>query len=149
MLAEVPMSELHAATAPPVAAEFLNIALVPSDRELLHQRIAIRLKHMIEEGFMDEMRALAQMPGVSEQSPAMRAVGYRQFWPCVRGESSLDECLEQATIATRRLAKRQLTWLRSWPKVEVVDSLSPDAGRKVNDRVEQWLKSDASETISG
>jgi tRNA dimethylallyltransferase len=149
MLTGVPLSALHADTAPPVVAEYLNIALIPSDRQLLHERIAARLRQMVEDGFVEEMRGLAAAPDVSEASPAMRAVGYRQMWPYLRGQSSLDECMEQAIIATRRLAKRQLTWLRSWPQVRVVDSLSDDAVEQVNALVKQWLKSDASGAISG
>ena len=149
MLSGKKMSELHRSTAPPLAADYLNIALIPSDRKVLHERIADRFTQMLQEGFVDEMRRLMEMSGVSADSPAMRAVGYRQLWPYLHGESTLEECSEQAVFATRRLAKRQLTWLRSWPEKQFVDSLAKDSAGQVTKMVQQWFESDASVPISG
>ena len=139
MLSGKKMSELHRSTAPPLAADYLNIALVPSDRKVLHERIAERFTRMLQEGFVDEMRSLLEMPGVSADSPAMRAVGYRQLWPYLQGASTLEACREQAVFATRRLAKRQLTWLRSWPEKQSVDSLAKDSASQVTKMVQQWF----------
>ena len=139
MLSGKKMSELHRSTAPPLAADYLNIALVPSDRKVLHARIAERFTRMLQEGFVDEMRSLLEMPGVSADSPAMRAVGYRQLWPYLQGASTLEACSEQAIFATRRLAKRQLTWLRSWPEKQSVDSLAKDSASQVAKMVQQWF----------
>jgi tRNA dimethylallyltransferase len=133
-----PMSELLRTTAPPVRADYLNIALLPSDRSILHARIAQRVDRMLAEGFEAEVRALLDLPDMSPERPAMRAVGYRQIARYVAGELTLDEAREQAIVATRRLAKRQLTWLRSWPDMHSVDSLVPECGRIVSGIVDSW-----------
>jgi tRNA dimethylallyltransferase len=134
-----PMSELLAATAPPVQADYLNIALLPSDRSVLHARIEQRFDQMLAEDFEAEVRALLELPDMSAEMPSMRAVGYRQIARYVAGELTLDEAREQAIVATRRLAKRQLTWLRSWPDLHSVDCLSPDCGASVSGIVDTWL----------
>ena len=92
---------------------YLKIALQIEPRKLLHERIALRLDQMVANGFVEELRCLRERPGVTRDSPAMRAVGYRQFWNHLENECSLDEAKERALFATRQLAKRQLTWLRS------------------------------------
>ena len=143
LLAGEPMSELHQATQPLVQADFLNIALVPGDRDRLHRDIAARFAAMIEAGIVAEVQALSELPGMSAVAPAMRAVGYRQLWPHVSGESSLDDAIEQAVVATRRLAKRQLTWLRSWPELHELDSFADDVGRQMDEIVYSWFSSDA------
>jgi tRNA dimethylallyltransferase len=93
---------------------------------------------MLAEGFEAEVRALLDLPDMSPERPAMRAVGYRQIARYVAGELTLDEAREQAIVATRRLAKRQLTWLRSWPDMHSVDSLAPECGRIVSGIVDSW-----------
>jgi len=143
LLAGEPMSELHQATQPPVQAEYLNIALLPADRDRLHRNIAARFTAMIEGGFLAELKALSELPGMSAASPAMRAVGYRQLWPHINGASSLDDATEQAVVATRRLAKRQLTWLRSWPELHALDSFAEDVGAQMDEIVYSWFSSDA------
>jgi tRNA dimethylallyltransferase len=95
--------------------------LEPSDRAQLHQRLAARLQLMLEAGFAAEVRQLQQRPELNENSPALRLVGYRQLLAYCKGEESLQRASERALFATRQLAKRQLTWLRS-------DSLLPSAG---------------------
>ena len=69
----------------------------------------------------------------------MRAVGYRQLWTHIQGDNNLEDAVEQAVVATRRLAKRQLTWLRSWPDLIVVDAFAVDAAVQIDKRVRMWL----------
>lgn len=87
--------------------------LQPARRESLHAALTARLAAMAAAGFPDEVRRLLQRATLSEDSPALRLVGYRQLLPWCRGEESLDSAMEKALYATRQLAKRQLTWLRS------------------------------------
>jgi tRNA dimethylallyltransferase len=148
MLAGEPMSELHNATQPPLQANYLNIALLPSDRERLHRCIAERFMEMMDEGFLAEVRALSELPGISADTSAMRSVGYRQLWSHISGATGLDDAVEQAIVATRRLAKRQLTWLRSWPDMHAIDSFSDDVGTQMDGILNSWFTSDASADIS-
>ncbi len=93
----------------------LSIVLAPQNRKWLHQRIELRFAQMIEEGFLDEVARLYSRGDLSLDCPSMRSVGYRQIWQYMDGQLSLSEAREKAVIATRQLAKRQYTWLRSWP----------------------------------
>jgi tRNA dimethylallyltransferase len=102
---------------------YLKIGLNIEPRSLLHERIASRLQAMLEEGFLDEMRRLRERPELRADCPAMRSVGYRQFWQYLDGDSSLEEASDRALFATRQLAKRQITWLRSEKDIFLVDSL--------------------------
>ncbi len=95
-----------------------NIILEPLDRALLHERIAIRFKTMLEKGLVDEVRDLKTHFDLNSDMPAMRSVGYRQVLIYLEGKYTWDEMCERGIIATRQLAKRQLTWLRSWPQGE-------------------------------
>lgn len=90
----------------------LKLVIAPSQRALLHARIAQRFDAMLAAGFLDEMRALHADPRLHPQLPAMRAVGYRQAWAHLDGRIDAAQLREQAIAATRQLAKRQLTWLR-------------------------------------
>jgi len=92
-----------------------QLAICPRDRAVLHQRIASRFEQMLAAGFLDEVRALYGRGDLSDDLPAVRAVGYRQLWQHLEGACSLEEATEKAVAATRQLAKRQLTWLRKWP----------------------------------
>ena len=81
---------------------------------------------MLDDGFVEEVRALYQRGDLDPSMPSIRAVGYRQIWDYLDGKLSLDQAVERGVIATRQLAKRQFTWLRSWPaEVEWFDSLDP------------------------
>jgi len=115
------------AEAAPDDVDFVKIGLVVEPRSVLHQRIASRLAAMVECGFVDELRQLRRRDGLKRESPAMRSVGYRQFWAHLDGEASLEEACDRALFATRQLAKRQLTWLRSEKSVFSVDSLEATA----------------------
>ncbi len=119
-----PLSEWQGeAQAPPDDIDYVKIGLVVEPRSVLHERIAARLERMLADGFIDELRRLRQRPGLRRESPAMRSVGYRQFWAYLDGELTLEEARDRALFATRQLAKRQLTWLRSEKSVFSVDAL--------------------------
>ena len=91
----------------------LKLVLLPSDRALLHERIERRFEQMLNDGFMTEMQELYSNEDLHSGLPSMRSVGYRQAWKYLEGEWSFETMQEKAIIATRQLAKRQLTWLRS------------------------------------
>lgn len=113
---------------PPLHQEFevVQLALVPRNRAILHQRIERRFLAMLNQGFEDEVRILHQRGDLSTNLPAVRAVGYRQMWEYLSGDSTRDEMVERAIAATRQLAKRQLTWLRKWPDLNTIHIDSPD-----------------------
>ena len=90
----------------------LKLALAPTDRAVLHARIALRFEQMLEQGLIDEVRELTADSRLHPDLPSMRAVGYRQTWQFLRGEIDLSQLRAQGIAATRQLAKRQLTWLR-------------------------------------
>jgi tRNA dimethylallyltransferase len=92
---------------------YLKIGLNIETRSLLHGRIEKRLDIMVDGGFIEELQALRERPGLVADCSAMRSVGYRQFWQHLDGEYELDEARDRALFATRQLAKRQITWLRS------------------------------------
>lgn len=121
------MSELFKKQTENVALPYqiTSIALIPSDRGALHQRIALRFEQMLAEGLLDELRALRDKYELNPDLPAMRCVGYRQAWQYQEGEISLTELRDTGIVATRQLAKRQLTWLRSMPVDIQIDSLLP------------------------
>jgi tRNA dimethylallyltransferase len=92
--------------------DVLRIIACPEPRSVLHQRIEMRFQQMLDQGFMQEMKALYETGGLSPDLPSMRCVGYRQAWGFLDGDYGLDAMREKALAATRQLAKRQLTWLR-------------------------------------
>jgi tRNA dimethylallyltransferase len=96
----------------------LQLAICPNPRQLLHARIEQRLRLMLEAGFVDEVQGLYRRGDLHLDLPALRAVGYRQMWGYLQGNYDLDRARELALIATRQLAKRQLTWLRGWPGLQ-------------------------------
>ena len=106
---------------------YLKIGLSIEPRSLLHERIAQRLEIMVDAGFVDELRRLRERPELKADCPAMRSVGYRQFWQYLDGEYALDEARDRALFATRQLAKRQITRLRSETDVFLVDPLERGA----------------------
>ena len=138
-LAGEPLSELQQYTAPLAQVDYLNIGLLPSDRSQLHARIETRLEAMFERGFVAEVERLAGLPGIGPDSPAMRAVGYRQVRQYLDGEFGLDEARARALVATRRLAKRQMTWLRGWPELHVIDCLDNRCAEQAAALVDRWL----------
>ncbi|WP_346798956.1 tRNA (adenosine(37)-N6)-dimethylallyltransferase MiaA [Halomonas sp. Bachu 37] len=124
----VTMSELWAQQQPETFPyRVLSIAVSPDERHVLHQRIEARFRQMLELGLVDEVAALKERPELHAGLPAMKSVGYRQAWEYLDGHYDEPILLERGIIATRQLAKRQLTWLRSWPQLHWVDSQRPDA----------------------
>ena len=103
----------------------INLAIAPTSRADLHARIALRFQQMLDLGFIDEVQQLHARGDLSPSLPSMRSVGYRQAWEYLSGRLTYDEMRDKAVAATRQLAKRQLTWLRSWPDVTWFDS-EPD-----------------------
>jgi tRNA dimethylallyltransferase len=101
---------------------FLKVALVSDSRPALHDRIALRLQSMLDNGFVEEVETLMARPGLSASHPSMRAVG-----SYLEGKDTLDDARQKALAATRQLAKRQLTWIRSERQVTLVDPLAMDA----------------------
>lgn len=111
--------------------EIHNLAIAPHDRSILHERIALRFKQMLTHGFIDEVKKLMDRGDLTIDLPAIRSVGYRQVWEFLQGSLTYEEMCERGIIATRQLAKRQLTWLRSWPELQWFDSEAVDLGRQV------------------
>ena len=101
----------------------LSIGLAPADRGVLHARIAQRFTAMLDAGFIDEVAALKARDDLAASLPAMKSVGYRQVWAYLEGAFERGELEQRGIIATRQLAKRQLTWMRRWPGLQWVDSL--------------------------
>lgn len=103
---------------------YCSIGLFPEDgkgRELLHQRIELRFKQMLAAGWIDEVKNLLQAEKLDFSCPAMRMVGYRQIAEYLNGEIDEKTMIEKGIIATRQLAKRQMTWLRHWPDILLMD----------------------------
>lgn len=91
----------------------INLVVAPFSRQVLHQRIAVRYHEMIEKGFIEEVSRLFNRPDCHVDLPSIRAVGYRQAWAYLAGETDKEHFIERAIIATRQMAKRQITWLRA------------------------------------
>lgn len=122
------LSELHEAGKPPAPnVRFLAYAWVPSDRERLYAAIEARFHRMMEEGLLDEVRALYARGDLHADLPAIRSVGYRQLWEHLEGREPLSSSVQRAIFATRHLARRQLIWLRSDRDVHWVDALDSAA----------------------
>ena len=112
-------SRINEAAAPrPAAWRFVKIALQISDRAMLHERIARRFHAMLEQGLMKEVEALYRRGDLGPELPSIRTVGYRQAWEYLTNKINYHQMTEAAIAATRQLAKRQLTWLRSYPGVQ-------------------------------
>jgi len=101
----------------------IELALVPSDRAVLHRRIEARFDAMLERGLVEEVRTLRKRYALHPNLPSMRCVGYRQAWQFLEGEIDRDELRNRGIFATRQLAKRQLTWLRATPWIRGFDCL--------------------------
>jgi hypothetical protein len=99
-----------------------QVSRVPPFRSVLHARIAQRFHWMLEQGFEQEVRKLYNRGDLHLDLPSMRCVGYRQMWHYLDGQIGYDEMVERGIIATRQLAKRQLTWLRGWPDLQALDT---------------------------
>ena len=124
-----PISELHRSASPDLPFELNAFALVPEDRAELHRRIAERFDRMLKDGLVEELKTLRQRHELQASLPSMRCVGYRQAWAYLEGEYGKAELRETGISATRQLAKRQLTWLRSLPGLEPAKRLAAALGR--------------------
>ncbi len=102
----------------PPNIRYFTIGLYPHNRQQLHQRIEQRFDEMLDQGFIEEVKVLFQNPELHSDLPSMRAVGYRQIWQYLNGEIDFKTMRLNAMTATRQLAKRQLTWLKTWPNVD-------------------------------
>lgn len=109
----------------PLSYRFLNLGLMIDDRARLAEKIQQRFTQMLARGFIEEVEELRARGDLHADMPSIRAVGYRQIWQYLAGDLSKTDMQEQAVIATRQLAKRQLTWLRSWPELIGVKAQSP------------------------
>ena len=136
-----PMSSLLKQQQSALPYRVLQLALIPGDRGVLHQRIAQRFDAMLAEGIVDEVRQLRRCYPLSPDMPSMRCVGYRQAWEFIDGGIDEKSLRERGLAATRQLAKRQMTWLRSMPDVEIVDCVRHDLSETVSDRCAAFLKS--------
>jgi tRNA dimethylallyltransferase len=119
----------------------LKVVLAPGERPALAARIERRFLKMMELGFLEEVQRLYQRGDLDPQLPSMRAVGYRQLWEHVAGQRSLTEAVGRGIVATRQLAKRQLTWLRAEPGAEWFEALESGASAQILRRIERWLDS--------
>jgi tRNA dimethylallyltransferase len=130
--------EVHRLTGEPMSAQLARVgdaadfphvavALIPADRAALHARIAARFDAMLSSGLLDELAALRTRYALHEALPAMRCVGYRQAWAVLEGNMPRAELRDRGIFATRQLAKRQLTWLRSLAMFEPIEPFAADA----------------------
>lgn len=116
------LTELTATKGEAIPYRIKQFAIVPKERAELHRRIELRYNKMVEAGFEDEVRALYQREDLHADLPSIRCVGYRQMWEYLDGQGTLDDAIFRGICATRQLAKRQITWLRSWDDLTWLDS---------------------------
>ncbi|WP_299940392.1 tRNA (adenosine(37)-N6)-dimethylallyltransferase MiaA [uncultured Microbulbifer sp.] len=112
-----------------------QLAIMPRDRALLHQRIEVRFKRMLKAGLVDEVRGLRARGDLHGDLPAMRAVGYRQVWQYLEGHCGYDEMVAAGIAATRQLAKRQLTWLRRWPALATLYTQDTEGRERAQEEI--------------
>ena len=116
-----------------------QFALSPHQRSVLHRRIEKRFRQMLEQGFLEEVQSLYQRADLSDELPAIRAVGYRQVWDYLDGKLDYEEMVERGIIATRQLAKRQYTWLRSWQDLHWIYTDNEADGQTEDKKMPQVL----------
>lgn len=137
-----PASALYAEqqqqAAPPY--RFLALALLPSDRAWLHERIARRFKHMVQQGFLEEVEMLRAKYTLNPEMPSMRCVGYRQAWDVLENTLAAKELEQRGIFATRQLAKRQITWLTNSITCETFDCLQNNNADQIGRRVGAFLE---------
>ncbi|MEC4724661.1 tRNA (adenosine(37)-N6)-dimethylallyltransferase MiaA [Shewanella sp. D64] len=116
------LTELTKIKSEPLPYDVVQFAISPKDRKVLHLSIEERFKLMLNQGFVEEVQSLRERNELHIDLPSMRCVGYRQCWQHLDGEYDYDTMVEKAVVATRQLAKRQLTWLRGWPDLNWLES---------------------------
>jgi tRNA dimethylallyltransferase len=136
------MTELHQSSmSDKLPYQLLKIALTPSDRSVLHDRIAIRFDDILKQGFVDEVkRLLLKYPSLNADMPSMRCVGYRQALEHLAGNYDVAELRDRGIFATRQLAKRQLTWLRGMDDTFEVNCLNPKMLETVLNEINQVIE---------
>lgn len=107
---------------PECPVDLVELAILPPDRVVLHKRIEARFHQMLDQGFRAEVEILFQRQDLHSTLPSIKSVGYRQMWAHLEGEMDFDTMVQKAIVATRQLAKRQYTWLRSWQDLRVLES---------------------------
>ena len=135
-----PMSALFATQTAPVENAWLEFALFPADRAWLHQRINTRFAQMLDMGLVDELSDLRARYLLDADMPSMRCVGYRQAWRFLDGEIDATTLYEQGAAASRQLAKRQLTWLRSWESAVKLEPAAPDPRDTLARRIQMHFR---------
>lgn len=131
-LTGVPITAQQETESPLKDYDVHTFVLMPSSRENLHTRIAQRFDQMLAEGFIDEVKSLYARGDLSPELPSIRSVGYRQAWDYLAGNVDYDTMRDMAIAATRQLAKRQITWLRTWPGCQMFDSEAGDVRAQVS-----------------
>lgn len=120
--------------------DILKIALVPNDRKKLHEAISLRTKTMLQDGLVEEVEGLfVKYPELSWNSNSMRSIGYRQVGMFLRGEIKQEELFDKILFATRQLAKRQITWLRSMQNTQIYDPFEIDIYQRINHAIKQFI----------
>lgn len=128
-----PISAFHAENVRRPAVETLTVGLLPTDRKWLHARIEARFDQMLADGFLDEVRRLMKRSDYDPESPAMRAVGYRQAIDFIEGRTDMAAFHLAGVAATRQLAKRQMTWMRGMKDVLLMDPEDPKVFGRVSE----------------
>lgn len=140
-----PLTELqHTLTLSSLPYSFINIALLPDDRSLLHKAITARFHTMLEVGFIAEVEQLIKRGDLHCNLPAIRTVGYRQIWNYLLNTISYTDMQDLAIIATRQLAKRQLTWLRSWQEINIFGRNNKENIKKIVELIKMNLNKKSS-----
>lgn len=142
------MTELTQSQQPGLRYPSYQFSVAPADRKVLHQRIEQRFMQMLEQGFAEEVEALRARGDLHLDMPSMRCVGYRQMWQYLDGDFDYQTMVNKGVAATRQLAKRQITWLRSWPDLHWLDPTQVDLNEaawsvlqeSLPTRPQMWLK---------
>lgn len=119
--------------------DMINMAVMPKERSVLHERIERRFYDMMDQGFLAEVEGFYRRGDLSIDMPSMRCVGYRQLWQYLEGDDLLDDAIFKGVVASRQLAKRQLTWLRGWEDLMIFDSLSKDLASEALNYIESRI----------
>ncbi len=133
------LSALQGARESPAGTQFAAVALIPTERSLLHRNIASRFDAMLAAGLLDELQLLRRTYSLTATMASMRCVGYRQAWQFIEGDGDRSVLRERGIAATRQLAKRQLTWLRKTDAM-LVDCFAADVGARVYEAVARQIE---------
>lgn len=133
------LTDLHKNNSKAEGYSFINIALFPEDRNLLHHLIEKRFSQMVQNGLVEEVEVLSKRPDIHDALPSIRSVGYRQVWQYIKNQLSKEDMYRLAIAATRQLAKRQMTWLRTWPNLHKFDSLRSEVIHSIKKLLQERL----------